>query len=258
MGKKNEPNSVRIKNLWNQYETDKSSFQDLVIAYSDLVEKTAFSISKNLPNYVDLDDLIADGYIGLMDAIRKYDSSYGFKFETYASFRIRGEILDKLRQFDWAPRSLRSKNREIDSAIEKLSTELGREPTDFEIANLLGWDISDISKIQSYGQSAAVLNINDAVNSRGELFKLSDILADKNYDFEILDSGDLEMLKAKIFSAFKYLNSQQKTVFFLHYIENLSLKDISSVLDVTESRVCQIHTGALSSIWKFCVPNFDL
>jgi len=258
MSKYTDWNKPNLEHLWDIYNKDQSNFENLVIAYTDLVHKTASSISKNLPSHIDFNDLVSDGYIGLMDAIRKYDSSYGFKFETYASFRIRGEILDKLRQFDWAPRSIRSKNREIDSAIEKLSSELGREPTDVEIANLLGWEMVEVSKIQGYGQAASVFNIDDAVNSRGELFKLSDILADKDYDFEILDDADLSMLKNKILDAFKHLSSQQKAVFFLHYIEGLSLKEIGSMMEVTESRVCQIHTGALDSIWKFCVPNWDL
>lgn len=254
----NKVNKKNLNRLWDQYYIDGSTFQDLILAYSSLVEKTAFSISKSLPSHIDFDDLVSDGYIGLMDAIRKYDSSYGFKFETYASFRIRGEILDKLRQFDWAPRSIRSKNREIDSAVEKLSGELGREPTDSEIANLLGWELSDISKIQGYGQSASVFNIDDAINSNGESFKLSDMLADVDYDSQIVDDEDLELLRNKIIESFKHLNSQQKAVFFLHYIEGLSLKEIGSMLEVTESRVCQIHTGALDSIWKFCVPSWDL
>jgi len=241
--------------LWIKYKEDGSSFQDLIIHYEYLVKSTAASVSRNLPNHIDYDDLVSDGYIGLMDAIKKYDSSYGFKFETYASFRIRGEIIDKLRQFDWAPRSLRSKNREIDSAAEKLSIELGREPTDTEIASLLGWKISEISKIRGHGISASVFNIDEMVNSSGDSFKLSDILADESYDFEIIDDDDMLFLKEKILEGFKQLNSQQKTVFFLHYIEGLSLKDIGEMLEVTESRICQIHTGALDSVWKFCVPD---
>lgn len=258
MSKHSNWNKLKLDNLWDKYNKDRSNFQDLVIAYEYLVKSTAASISKNLPNHIDYDDLVSDGYIGLMDAIRKYDSSYGFKFETYASFRIRGEIIDKLRQFDWAPRSLRSKNREIDSAAEKLSIELGREPTDSEVANLLGWKENEISKIRGHGISASVFNIDDMVNSNGDSFKLSDILADESYDFNIIDDEDIVFLKEKILEGFKQLNSQQKTVFFLHYIEGLSLKEIGEMLEVTESRVCQIHTGALDSVWKFCVPEWNV
>lgn len=244
-----------IKSLWENYEKDKSSFQDLVIAYDYLVKTTAASIAKNLPNHIDYDDLVSDGYIGLIDAIQRYDSSYGYKFETYASFRIRGEIIDKLRQFDWAPRSLRSKNREIDSATEKLSNELGREPTEEEIANILGWKTNDISRIKGHGNSASVFNIDEIVNSEGDSFKLSDILADDSDSHDLLDHEDFSLLKDKILEGFTQLNGQQKTVFFLHYIEGLSLKEIGEMLEVTESRVCQIHTGALDSVWKFCVPE---
>ena len=241
--------------LWKIYKKNKSSFQDLVVAYENLVKTTAASIAKNLPNHIDYDDLVSDGYIGLIDAINKYDSSYGYKFETYASFRIRGEILDTLRQFDWAPRSLRSKNREIDSATEKLSNELGREPTEEEITNLLGWKTGDVSRIKGHGSTASVYNLDEIVNSDGDKFRLSDILADESNDFNIIDNDDFILLKDKVLEAFTQLNSQQKTVFFLHYIENLSLKEIGQMMEVTESRVCQIHTGALDSIWKFCVPD---
>jgi RNA polymerase sigma factor for flagellar operon FliA len=244
-----------VKRLWEKYEKDKSSFQDLVIAYEYLVKTTAASVAKSLPNHIDYDDLVSDGYIGLIDAIQRYDSSYGYKFETYASFRIRGEIIDKLRQFDWAPRSLRSKNREIDSATEKLSNELGREPTDEEVANILGWKTSEISRIRGHGSNASVFNIDEIVNSDGDKFKLSDILADDSDSNELLDNEDFSTLKEKILEGFTQLNGQQKTVFFLHYIEGLSLKEIGIMLEVTESRVCQIHTGALDSVWKFCVPE---
>jgi RNA polymerase sigma factor for flagellar operon FliA len=244
-----------IKSLWEKYEKDKSSFQDLIIEYDYLVKTTAASIAKNLPNHIDYDDLVSDGYIGLIDAIERYDSSYGYKFETYASFRIRGEIIDKLRQFDWAPRSLRSKNRQVDSATEKLSSELGREPTEEEVANILGWKPGDISRIKGHGNSASVFNIDEIVNSEGDSFKLSDILADDSDNYDLLDHEDFSILKDKILEGFTQLNGQQKTVFFLHYIENLSLKEIGEMLEVTESRVCQIHTGALDSVWKFCVPE---
>jgi RNA polymerase sigma factor for flagellar operon FliA len=244
-----------IKNLWEKYEKDQSCFQDLVIAYDYLVKTTASSVAKNLPNHIDYDDLVSDGYIGLIDAIQRYDSSYGYKFETYASFRIRGEIIDKLRQFDWAPRSLRSKNREIDNATEKLSNELGREPTDEEVANLLGWEKSEISRVKGHGSAASVFNLDEIVNSDGDKFKLSDILSDESENYELLDFEDFSMLKEKVLEGFTQLNGQQKTVFFLHYIEGLSLKEIGQMLEVTESRICQIHTGALDSVWKFCVPE---
>jgi RNA polymerase sigma factor for flagellar operon FliA len=241
--------------LWNQYLIDGSTFQDLVIAYEYLVKSTAASIARGLPNHVDYDDLVSDGFIGLMDAITKYDSSYGYKFETYASFRIRGEILDRLRQFDWAPRSLRSKNREIDFVSEKLSNDLGREPSDEEVAEALGWNIKDISRIKGAGSTASVFNIDEVINSDGDSFKLSDIIPDESNNYQVLDEEDLLVLREKIFDSFKDLSSQQKTVFFLHYIEGLSLKEIGEMLEVTESRVCQIHTGALDFIWKSCVPD---
>jgi len=180
-----------IEKLWNQYLIDGSTFKDLIIFYEYIVKSTAASISKSLPNHIDYDDLVSDGFIGLMDAITKYDSSYGYKFETYASFRIRGEIFDRLRQFDWAPRSLRSKNREIDFASEKLSNEFGREPSDQQIANALGWDVSEISKVRGAGSSASVFNIDQVINSEGDSFKLSDIIADESHKCWLIEVNRL-------------------------------------------------------------------
>lgn len=254
MSKYSNWNKVKLDDLWDKYNKDGSKFQDLVIAYEYLVKSTAASISKNLPNHIDYDDLVSDGYIGLMDAIRKYDSSYGYKFETYASFRIRGEILDRLRQFDWAPRSLRSKNREIESTSVKMSIELGREPTEEEVAKALGWPVSEISKIRGNSSSASIFNLDEIVNSNGDSFKLSDIIYVNN-DYQILDEEDIDYLKDKILKSLKNLTLQQKTVFFLHYIEGMPLKEIGSLLEVTESRVCQIHTSALDVIWASCVPR---
>ena len=244
-----------ILEVWNRYyQDDDSAFSELVIRYEDLVKSTAASVARTLPSHIDFDDLVSDGYIGLIDAIKKYDSSYGYKFETYASFRVRGEILDRLRQADWVPRSLRSKNREIDLAVEKLSRDLGRMPSEVEIAKVLGWEESEISKVTGASSSAVISNIDDVVNSDGDSFKLSDIISTDSGE-SFIDDEDLSYIKDKLVDSIKFLSNQQRVVFFLHYIEDLSLKEIGSILTVTESRVCQIHTSALDAIWSHCLPD---
>jgi RNA polymerase sigma factor for flagellar operon FliA len=242
--------------LWESYyRGDDDAFGKLVIAYEDIVKSAAASVAKTLPSHIEFDDLVSDGYIGLMDAITKYDSSYGFKFETYASFRIRGEILDQLRQADWAPRSLRSKSREVDLATEKLSRELGRLPSDAEVAKILGWKVEDIVKLAGASSSSVFTHLDEVVNSDGDSFKLSDIIPDTKDHESFIDDEDISFLKEKIVKSLKHLSEQQRSVFFLHYIEGLSLKEIGGLLSVTESRVCQIHTGALDVIWGLCLPD---
>jgi RNA polymerase sigma factor for flagellar operon FliA len=241
---------------WERYRNgDDLAFSDLVLQYDSLVKSTAASIAKTLPSHIDFDDLISDGYIGLMDAIRRYDSSYGYKFETYASFRIRGEIIDQLRHSDWAPRSLRSKNREVDLATEKLSRDLGRNPTATEVATLLGWSGDDLNRVVGASSTAVFTHLDELVNSDGDKFKLSDVIPDVSSQPIFFDVDDLNVIKDKISDSLSDLTEQQRVVFFLHYIEGLSLKDIGVMLDVTESRVCQIHTGALDSIWSSCLPG---
>lgn len=226
----------------------------LVVNYLDLSKKIAFSIHKTLPQHISVDDLIADGYLGLIDAASKFDSSYGYKFETYASFRIRGEILDRLRLADWAPRSLRSKHREIHSAIDYLSTELGYEPTTEEVALLLDWPVEEIQKVLGESSASAISNIHSTVKVDGNTLDLSDIIADPNV--EVLDS-DYEVLRDKLAIAIDSLSEREKVILSLYYIEDLSLKNIGNLFSFTESRACQIHTSALDSIWSECFPVVD-
>lgn len=238
------------ENLWHKYQEDDRYFNDILIAYQPLVKSIAKKIASTLPNHIELDDLISDGTFGLIDAIKKYDSSFGYKFETYASFRIRGEILDKLRVFDWVPRSLRSKKKEVNSATEKLSVELNRNPTNSEIAHLLGWTEDELSEVvgQSY-HSSSFLSLDDSVNVDGAAFKLSDFIPDiQSTEF----SFDFDEMQGMLATSIQSLSDQQRSILYLYYVEFLSLKRIGELVSLTESRVCQIHTEALSQMWKNC------
>lgn len=244
--------NLSIDELWDKYATDPSYFSQLMEYYQEFAEKTAYALSKTLPSHVELDDLVSDGYFGLADAIQKFDSSYGFKFETYAAFRIRGEILDKLRVADWAPRSLRAKQKEADSAKDQLSRELGREPQPDEIASVLGWSVDELSRILGETHSAHVTNLDDVVNVDGVAFKLSDLLPDEHTS---VSEFDYAPLRTKVLSAFDSLSDQQTLVLFLYYVEDLSLRQIGDLMRVTESRACQIHTKALERLWDACLPS---
>lgn len=226
--------------------------ESLVLNYLDLSRKIAYSVHKTLPQHISVEDLIADGYLGLIDAAYRFDSSFGYKFETYASFRIRGEILDKLRLADWAPRSLRSKHREIHAAVDSLSSELGYEPSDTEIAQLLDWPLADVQKVLGESSVSSISNIHTSVKVDGSQLDLSDIIPDINIE---ITEGEFEVLRDKLSSAIENLSEREKIIIALYYIEDLSLKNIGDLFKFTESRACQIHTSALDSIWAECFPS---
>lgn len=235
--------------LLERYKTDPSVLGELMIAYEPIVVANAKAMAKQLPKHIELDDLTSEGYFGLVDAIKKFDDSFGYKFETYASFRIRGAILDHLRRNDWAPRSLRSKSKDVERASTKLSAELNREPTKEEIAQLLNWTVDEVYQVAGTTARANVSNLDDVVNVDGGKFTLSEMIADTS-DFAE-DFGDI---KNKLIESLSGMTQESRTVLSLYYVQDLSLKEIGELMGVTESRTCQIHTSALSTLWEFCVP----
>jgi RNA polymerase sigma factor for flagellar operon FliA len=241
----------KVETLWENYRSDPSAIAPLMEFYSDLVRTNAMLVSKQLPKHIELDDLISEGYFGLADAISKFDPDYGFKFETYASFRIKGSIRDQLRGSDWAPRSLRSKAKEVETASVKLAAELNREPTVEEIANLLDWKVEEIHDISGRTFRASFTNLDDVVNIDGDGFSLSDLLPDK----EAEPTSDLSQLQSRLITVLQSLTEQHSTVLALYYVQGLSLKDIGDIMGVTESRACQVHTDALEALWVGCLPD---
>lgn len=236
--------------LLQQYKEDPSVLGELMLKYEPIVVANAKALAKQLPKHIELDDLISDGMIGLVDAFNKFDNSYGYKFETYASFRIRGEILDNLRKADRAPRSLRSKAKDVDKATQKLSAELGREPTTEEVASLLGWDVEKVHQVAGESSSANMSNLDDLVSQDGSKFSLSEIIPDTSHQ----KGDDYTELKGKLLEAIDLMGPESRTVLSLYYVQDLSLREIGELMGVTESRTCQIHTSALSKIWEHCVP----
>jgi RNA polymerase sigma factor for flagellar operon FliA len=243
----------KLSKIWDRYkEGDERATNDLVNAYSDTVQAIARSIANQLPKHVEIDDLISDGYIGLMDAIRKFDDSFGYKFETYASFRVRGEILDRLRSADWAPRGLRAKSKLIENAISALNSELNRNPSQEEIAKFLDWHIDEVYSVSGEIVGATFSNLDDIVNMNGSKFSLSDIIPNNDVSIYV---EDFDKIKDKLIEAFSMMDHEPSTVLGLYYSEDLSLKEIGDLMGVTESRTCQIHTTALSFLWDHCLTN---
>jgi RNA polymerase sigma factor for flagellar operon FliA len=219
----------------------------VIMDYAPLIKYIAQKIAARLPSNIDLDDLFSAGVIGLMDAIDKYDPSRDNKFKTYAEFRIRGAILDELRNQDWVPRSVRETNKREERARSELEQRLGRPPTDKETAAQLEITLEEFHE-KSGRTRVSMLSLEElgGVHS-GDKKSLLECLENPN------SKNPFTMLKAKgvrdlLQKAVEELPEKQKLVLSLYYYEDLNLKEIGRILDVTESRVSQLHTQAVQKM----------
>ena len=223
----------------------KNDREEMVKKHLSLVSFIANRLAIGLPDWIDNRDLISAGVIGLIDAVNNFDPSKGIKFETYAKTRIRGSIIDELRAMDWIPRSTRSKSKEIERCIEALVRDLGRFPTDEEIADHLGWELEKYHKVLGQVSVTTLLSLDEMVGgiTSDSAVKRIDLVSDKS-------QGQLESLTRKelldtVVRILEDLNEQERLVIALYYYEELTLKEIGMVLDVTESRISQVHTAAV-------------
>lgn len=220
----------------------------LIEEYAPLIKFIAQKIAIRLPSNIEIDDLISSGVIGLMDAIDKYDPSRDNKFKTYAEFRIRGAILDELRAQDWVPRSIRDKSKLLDKTVAQLESEMGRNPTDEEVAKTLNMTIEEYHDLINQVRPVSLLPIHDTQNFNN---------VDKKSLLDILEGSkinnphtqfNLKVVKDIITQAIEELPERQRLVLSLYYYEDLNLKEIGKVLRVTESRVSQLHAQAVSRL----------
>jgi RNA polymerase sigma factor for flagellar operon FliA len=220
----------------------------LVVEYSPLIKFIAQKIAVRLPSNIELDDLISSGVIGLMDAIDKYDPTRDNKFKTYAEFRIRGAILDELRAQDWVPRSIRDKSKLLDRTMVNLEAELGRIPTDEEVANALQVTIEEFHELLNQVRPVSLLSIDESQTfSNVDKKSILNILegCKLNNPFNQLN---IKSVKDIVTQAIEELPERQRLVLSLYYYEDLNLKEIGKVLRVTESRVSQLHAQAVSRL----------
>ncbi|HEY0798995.1 MAG TPA: FliA/WhiG family RNA polymerase sigma factor, partial [Candidatus Baltobacteraceae bacterium] len=218
--------------------------EEVIHRYLHLVKYVAGRVSVNLPPNVELNDLINDGIVGLIDAIEKYDDSRGVKFETYAITRIHGAIIDALRALDWVPRAVRQRARELERASQFLEAELGREPTDVELAHHMGITVKELDALTQKVRGTAVLSLEEHLpNDHGNEIPLLDTLRDQSAD--ITSTIETSEVKAALLRAVEALSPQEQTVIRLYYFEGQTLKEIKATLGVSESRVSQIHAQAV-------------
>lgn len=215
--------------------------QELVLKYAPLVQDIANKMAIRLPPNISRDDLVGFGVIGLYDAIDKFDADKNVKFRTYAYARIKGQMLDELRKMDWVPRSVRENVRKVGNAMRTLEIKLGREPEDKEIAEELGVDIEAYYDLLAKAQGTALLSLDYVLpNGAGTLGTYQP--SRERSPLEAIKSKELKAVVAK---ALKKLNEKEQLVLSLYYYEEMTLKEIAKILDLTEARISQIHSKAI-------------
>jgi RNA polymerase sigma factor for flagellar operon FliA len=245
--------SINNASLLRKYKDEPSKLtaqqkDKLILEYAPLIKFIAQKIAIRLPSNIELDDLISSGVIGLMDAIDKYDSSRDNKFKTYAEFRIRGAILDELRAQDWVPRSVRDKAKLLDRTMMELEVQLGRVANDEEVAARLNMTLDEFYDLVNQVRPVSVLSIDDqATFSNVDKKSILNLLESckLNNPFNQLNLKSVKEIVAK---AIEELPERQRLVLSLYYYEDLNLKEIGTVLRVTESRVSQLHAQAVSRL----------
>ena len=229
--------SVDIASLWGVYQKGRSTEvrDQLVEQYLPLVNIIAGRLAIGLPSHVDRDDLISSGFFGLLDAIERYDYARGNKFETYAGVRIRGSMLDYLRSKDWLPVSMRQKIRKYEQTVTELEGQLGRPATDAELADELGLAAKDLQALVTQLNVATIIPLEEYVHAETPQIGEMD-------PQEMVERNELKNILA---GAIDKLPDKEKTVVSLYYYEELTLKEISLILHLSEARISQLHTKAV-------------
>ena len=237
------------KKLWDDYMKNKAPElrEKIILEYAPLVKTVAGRLSMYLGYNVEYEDLVSYGIFGLIDAIDKFDTMKEVKFETYASLRIRGSILDQIRKMDWIPRTIRQKQKKIDAIIKEIEMETGRNATDEEIAEKLGITSDEYEEWQSQMKITGLVSLNEYVEQG------SDVAQDLNQRTTSRFEGPEENIEKQeltqvLQEALELLTEKECKVITLYYYEELTLKEISNILEVSESRISQLHTKALQKM----------
>lgn len=219
--------------------------EQLVQRFVPLVKRIAYHVLARLPASVQVDDLIQNGMLGLLDAISRYEEGLGAQFETYATQRIRGAILDGLRDSDWLPRQVRRDLRRIETAVAQLEHELGRGPSEGELAQRLGVSLNDYQHMLQDARGHQLLHLEDLFEEGGEDFLDRHVADDSKDPLQLLEDQNLKLALVK---AIEELPDREKLMMALYYEQELNLREIGEVMGVTESRVCQLHSQAVARL----------
>jgi RNA polymerase sigma factor for flagellar operon FliA len=235
---------LATENLFKEYrKIDPSQKEDLILKFAPLIKLIVNRIALRLPPHVDSEDLINSGVIGLMDAMEKYDPMRGTSFKTYAEFRIKGAILDELRTLDWFPRSIRQKVNRLEAVYANLERELGRAATDEEAAGAMRVDLDEFYEILAQASAVSLVSLYDTGREDGEERGFLECIASREDDpARALESREIYDIVGQ---AIDRLPEKERIVVSLYYYDELTMKEIGHVLNLTESRVSQIHTKAV-------------
>ncbi|GAB3480977.1 RNA polymerase sigma factor FliA [Marinomonas epiphytica] len=228
-------------NGYNTYGKKATLSVDAIVdQYAYLVKKIAFHLLARLPDSVDVDDLIQAGMMGLIEAYKRFESTKGASFETYAGIRIRGSIMDEVRKSDWAPRSVRKNGRAVNNAIKELEAKTGRDVTDMEVAAHMGISIEEYHDIIHSNMSSQLFSYEEMLDSEGGHLDEAATSNDSS-PYSLVEDNGFQVQLAKEIDG---LPEREKMVLSLYYNDELNLKEIGAVLGVSESRVSQIHSQA--------------
>lgn len=238
-----------IDDLWKEFRESGSKVakDKLLVEYAHLVKFIGNRIAINLPASVDRGDIISSGIMGLIKAVETFEPERGFKFETYAGHKIRGAILDELRALDWVPRSVRQKSKDLQRVYAKLENELGRMPYDDEVCQELNVSIDEFEKILSDVAPTTIISLEELMPDRSsdsKEIRLIDTIEDPGSDNPLKELGFAEV-KRILKETIENLPEKEKLVIALYHFEELTLKEIGVVLEISESRVSQIHSKAI-------------
>jgi RNA polymerase sigma factor for flagellar operon FliA len=239
---------LNIDQIWEQfYKTHDDCYRNLLMEhYRDLVKYCAERLHSKLPDKVDLDDLISAGIFGLMDAINAFDPARGVKFETYCAPRIKGSILDELRSMDWVPRLVRARAHQLAKVKHSLEMHLGRKPIEEEIAEELNMDIEEFNRLRRDASAVSLVSLNSKCSdndSEKDVCEI-DVIKDKKSESPLLEAQkrDLKNLLTK------GLTRAERLIIVLYYYEEMTMKEIGATLDLSESRVSQMHSSIVDRL----------
>jgi RNA polymerase sigma factor for flagellar operon FliA len=240
--------AVNVDHAWKNFfaRRDEKSRNPLLEHYLPLVKYTAERIYVKLPDKVELDDLISAGIFGLMDAIDAFDQTRGVKFETYCTPRIRGAILDELRSMDWVPRLVRARAHQLTRAMQTLEAHLGRVPTDQEIAAELKLNMDEFHRLQRDASAIGLVSLSNKFNENDgdKDIREIDVIEDQRSQNPLVEAQkrDLKGLLTK------GLSRAERLIIVLYYYEEMTMKEIGATLDLSESRVSQMHSSIIARL----------
>ncbi|MCZ6679168.1 MAG: FliA/WhiG family RNA polymerase sigma factor [Candidatus Poribacteria bacterium] len=235
-----------MEKLWRAYKFDSNlqAKEELVNQCLPLVKSTAYRMYMYASPSHDIDDLASAGIMGLLDAIDKFNPTKGAAFKTYAGYRIRGAILDEIRALDWVPRSVREKASELEAVYARLEQKMGYAPAQVDVAKEMGIPVDELHTMLTDVSCTSMLALEELCQDKNDEAAIRDTIADPNA-VNVDEKLTYEETKDLLATAIDALPKQEKLVVTLYYHEELTMKEVGRVLDVSESRICQIHSSAI-------------